>query len=156
MVDIGHRVFVCVCVLVAQSCLTLCDSMDCSLPGSSVHGIIQASYTGVYKYSLLQRIFPTQELNLSLSHCRQILYWLSWQGKHTECSPLTTLSFRVLSSAAGIPSPVLALFVVMLSKACWLHILGCLALGEWSHHHDYLGRENLFCTVLLCILATSS
>ena len=31
----------CYC-LVAQSCLTLCDPMDCSLPGSSVHGILQA------------------------------------------------------------------------------------------------------------------
>ena len=31
----------CVCSVV-QSCLTLCDSMDCSLPGSSVHGISQA------------------------------------------------------------------------------------------------------------------
>ena len=29
---------------VAQSCLTLCDPMDCSLPGSSVHGISQAEY----------------------------------------------------------------------------------------------------------------
>ena len=29
-------------VLVAQSCLTLWDHMDCSLPGSSVHGILQA------------------------------------------------------------------------------------------------------------------
>ena len=29
------------CVLVAQLCLTLCDPMDCSLPGSSVHGIFQ-------------------------------------------------------------------------------------------------------------------
>ena len=28
---------------VAQSCLTLCNPMDCSLPGSSVHGIFQAS-----------------------------------------------------------------------------------------------------------------
>ena len=27
---------------VAQSCLTLCNSMDCSLPCSSVHGILQA------------------------------------------------------------------------------------------------------------------
>ena len=27
-----------------QSCLTLCDRMDCSLPGSSVHGILQASH----------------------------------------------------------------------------------------------------------------
>ena len=31
-----------VLMLVVQSCLTLCDPMDCSLPGSSVHGIIQA------------------------------------------------------------------------------------------------------------------
>ena len=29
-------------VVVAQLCLSLCDSMDCSLPGSSVHGILQA------------------------------------------------------------------------------------------------------------------
>ena len=29
-------------VLVAQSCLTLCDPMDYSLPGSSVHGILRA------------------------------------------------------------------------------------------------------------------
>jgi len=31
-----------VCCSVAQSCLTLCDPMDCSLPGSSLHGILQA------------------------------------------------------------------------------------------------------------------
>ena len=30
------------CVLVAQSCPTLCDPMDCCLPGSSVHGILPA------------------------------------------------------------------------------------------------------------------
>ena len=28
--------------LVTQSCLTLCDPVDCSPPGSSVHGILQA------------------------------------------------------------------------------------------------------------------
>ena len=31
-----------VCVLVTQLCPTLCDSMDCSPPGSSVYGILQA------------------------------------------------------------------------------------------------------------------
>ena len=35
------RVRLCACMH-AQSCLTLCDPMDCSLPGSSVHGISQA------------------------------------------------------------------------------------------------------------------
>ena len=30
------------CCSVAQSCLTLCDTMDCSLPGFSLHGISQA------------------------------------------------------------------------------------------------------------------
>ena len=29
-------------MLVAQSCPTLCDPMDCSPPGSSVHGVLQA------------------------------------------------------------------------------------------------------------------
>ena len=33
---------VCVCVLATQSHLTLCNSMDCSPPGSSVQGILQA------------------------------------------------------------------------------------------------------------------
>ena len=30
--------------LITKSCLTLCDPMDCSLPGSSVHGILQARF----------------------------------------------------------------------------------------------------------------
>ena len=31
-----------VCAKLLQSCLTLCDPTDCSLPGSSVHAILQA------------------------------------------------------------------------------------------------------------------
>ena len=41
LVMISIHLFVCVC-LVSQSCLILGDPMDCSLPGSSVHGILQA------------------------------------------------------------------------------------------------------------------
>ena len=33
---------ICVCVLIAQLCPTLCDPMDCSPPGPSVHGVLQA------------------------------------------------------------------------------------------------------------------
>ena len=57
-----------------------------------------------------------------------------------ECSTFTASSFRIWNSSTGIPSPPLALFVVMLSRPTWLHIPGCLALGEWSHHHGYLGH----------------
>ena len=56
-----------------QLCFTLCDLMDCSLPGSSVLGILQASNTEVDCHALLQGIFLTQGSNLRLLHCRQIL-----------------------------------------------------------------------------------
>ena len=55
--------------------------MDCNLPGSSVHGDYPDKNTGVDSLSLLQGIFPTQESNWGLLHCRQILYQLSYQGK---------------------------------------------------------------------------
>ena len=48
------------CVLVSQSCPTFCDPMGCSLPGSSVLGILQARILEwVASHSLLQGIFPT-------------------------------------------------------------------------------------------------
>ena len=47
--------------------------------------------TGIGSLSLLQRIFPTQELNWDLLHCKQILYQLSYQESHLLCQYLTTL-----------------------------------------------------------------
>ena len=64
----------------AQSCLTLWDPMDCSLPGFSVHGDYPGKNTGVGRHAHLQGIFPTQGLNPCLLPCRQILYCLSHQG----------------------------------------------------------------------------
>ena len=70
----------CVLCLVAQSCLTLCDPMDCNSPGSSVHGDSPGQNTGVDCHALLHGIFPTQGSNPGLPHCRWILYQLSHQG----------------------------------------------------------------------------
>ena len=64
---------------VAQSCPTLCDPMDCSLPGSSVHEIFPGKSTGVDCHFLLQGIFLIQDSNLGLPHCGQTLYRLSHQ-----------------------------------------------------------------------------
>ena len=63
--------------LVTQSCLSLCNPMNCSLPGSSVHGDSPGKNTGVGWHALLQGIFPTQGLNPCLPHCRRILYCMS-------------------------------------------------------------------------------
>ena len=64
-----------------QSCLTLCDPVDYSPPGSSVHPLsIHGKHTGVGCHALLQGIFPTQGQTLHLLlllHCRQILYYLN-------------------------------------------------------------------------------
>ena len=52
------------------SCLTLCDPVDCSLLGFSVHGDSPGKNTGVGSHSLLPGIFSTQGLNPGLLHCR--------------------------------------------------------------------------------------
>ena len=68
---------------VAQLCLTLCDSMDCRLLCSSIHGIFIFFFfnTGVSNSSFLQGIFTTQGSNPSLLRNRQILYQLSHKGR---------------------------------------------------------------------------
>ena len=69
------------------------------------------------------------------------------------CTTLTASSLRIWNGSTGIPSPPLALFIVMLPKAhlTWhSRISGC----RWVITPSWLsGCENLFCTVLLCILA---
>ena len=78
--------------VVAQSCPTLGDSMDCSLPGSYVLGNSPEKNTGVDCYALLQGIFPTQGSNLHL------LYLLHWQVgpsplAHTNGANYSTVIF---------------------------------------------------------------
>ena len=60
----GKTNYVDVCVLVTQSCPTLCDPMDYSLPGLSVHWDCPGSGMGCH--ALFQGIFLTQGLNPGL------------------------------------------------------------------------------------------
>ena len=60
---------------VAQLCLTICDPMDCSLPGFSVHGIFQArvlewvaiSFSSVYTYIQSYHIVQFKYVQFTLS-----------------------------------------------------------------------------------------
>ena len=54
---------------------TLCDRMDCSLPGFSVYGNSPGKNTGVSCHFLLQGIFPTQGSNRSLLSLLHLLHW---------------------------------------------------------------------------------
>ena len=63
--------------LVTQSCLTLCNPMDCNLPGFSVHGDSPGKNTGMDCHALLQGIFPIQGLNpVSLIVGRFFTIWV--------------------------------------------------------------------------------
>ena len=78
--DIGHAcLYASVCAKSLQSCLTLYEPMNCSLPGFSVHGILQARRGGCH--FLLQGIFLTQALNPHL------LCLLHWQASSLPLAP---------------------------------------------------------------------
>ena len=90
-------------MLVAQSCPTLCDSMDCIPPGSSVLGILQARMLEWVAIPFSRGIFLTQGLNPGLLHCRRILYHLSHQG-----SPGGVLT---LTSSVSFSPPVIGALI---------------------------------------------
>ena len=83
-----------------QSYQTLCNTMDCSPRGSSVHGDSPGKNTGVGCLALLQGIFPTQGSNLhllQLLHCSQILYHWATRYVHTYHMTQKRLSWAYIS-----------------------------------------------------------
>ena len=75
------------------------------------------------------------DLFQSCGHC-----WVFQICLHIECSTLTASSFRIWNSSAGIPSPPLALFVVMLPKA---HLTSCSRISgsRWMTTSWWLSRS---------------
>ena len=69
------------CFVLSCACL-FCDPMESSLLGNSIYGIFLAIILEWFAFYLLQRIFPNQELNSHLLHCRQILNPQSHWGRH--------------------------------------------------------------------------
>ena len=110
--------------LVIQSCPTLCNPMDCSPPGFSVHGILQARILEWVAMSTSSRGFPTQGSNSGILHCRWILYHLSHQGslkylEQHECLPQ--------QKCQAWPSFITSLLVTLL--VCYAALTKCHRLG---------------------------
>ena len=78
----------CVCACYTASVVSLCDPMDCSPPGSSVHGDSPSKNTGVGCHAQLQGIFLTQGSNLHL------LCFLHWQAGSLPLAPPGKLIIR--------------------------------------------------------------
>ena len=160
------------------------DSSPWETPGSSVHRILQARILewvaiSFSRSSFLPRdwtrvsctagrfftIWATREHFLALpvfgtgmktdlfqscGHCWIFQIW------HIECNTFTESSFRIWNRSTGIPSPPLALFVVMLPKA---HLTSHSRVpgSSWVITPLWLfGSLRSFLYTLLCILATSS
>ena len=105
---VEQLVKLCVCVYAKslQLCTTPHDPMDCSPPGSSVHGISPGKNSRVGYHSLLQGIFQTQGSNLCLLN---LLHWqagsfpLAPPGKHYVHVPMSQFPISPLKRRNCFP-----------------------------------------------------
>ena len=65
-----------------RGCASVPRCVDCSPPGSSIHGDSPGKNTGVGTCSLLQGIFPTQGSSSGLLHCKPIRYLSHQEETH--------------------------------------------------------------------------
>ena len=147
----------CAVCLVAQSCLTLCDPVDCSPPGSSVHEILQAR--------ILERVsrpfsrgssWPRDWtcISLCLWHCKRVLYHSDLLGMiisrfiHVAAifcsfySWVTFLPLYICITTSISIHPSVDILVVSISWLLWLVLL-------WTHRCMYLFELEFFWSTCL-------
>ena len=75
--------------LVAQSCPTLCDPMDCSLPGSSIHGVFQAKVLESVAISFSRgSSWPRDRTRVSYTIGRRFTVWATREAELRRFTPL--------------------------------------------------------------------
>ena len=129
----------------AQSCLTLCNPMDCSSPGSSVHGILWTRIldTGVGCHAFLQGIFPPRDwTRVSWVSCigSCIFFFFLTTESHGVAKSQTRLSdftltfhFHALEKEMATHSSILALRVPGMGEPGGLPSMGSHRVGhDWS------------------------
>ena len=132
--------------LATQSCLTLCNIMDCSLPGSPVHGILQAK--------ILEWVaFPTPGFLLTQGSKPYLLNLLPWQVDSLPLSHLGSPIMTVQEEEACSPKPWPEDFPFTLKADPWCYGVTCYVLSLQNPHvealspctseHNYLETETL-------------
>ena len=151
------------CVKSLQSCPTLCDLMDCSPPGSSVHGILQAGILGWVAISSSRgSSWPRDLTHISCISCigRRILYhYTTWEALnshknlwirrpensprfvHIHSLPSARVLLRLFVRNLGCVIAVTSAWVnysyrdkeQMLTTGWFLSVLHGMWKSEWSH-----------------------
>ena len=97
----------CVLCLVAQSCPSFCDLLDCSLPSSSVHGIFQARILKWVVISYSRGSSQSRDRNfLYFLYCRQILSLLSHWGSPRIGFATAAAAAKSLQSSPTLCDPI--------------------------------------------------
>ena len=115
-------VYVCVCVVVAQLCLTLCDPMGCGSSDSSVHGVLlQLRRLDWLAIPCSRGASQPKDCGRDcLQHCEQILYCLShWESFIQPMCYVKTTSLSVLVLGSSF-SPAVRYYI-----ACSLSFFCC-------------------------------
>ena len=120
---------------VAQLCPTPSDSMDCSLPGSSIHGIFQARVLewGAIAFSKAQLKYPLWENFFFFLICQSPLYPISeslLQAIHFKCQVRLFISFVKISFTTSVSTffegkPHFLNLWEVLGTQCILNVLEC-------------------------------
>ena len=124
--------------------------MDCSLPGSSVHGILPGKNTGIGCHFLLQKIFPTQGLNPSLLHWQADFFFFFLPLSHHSASSTpfsseftqTVIEFpfsAVCVLTCGYSQPHLHLSNLMY-PACWICDFLLCQFRKWVQHLEVFSQ----------------
>ena len=94
---------------VAQSCQTLCDPMDCSLPGSSVHGIYQARILEWVAISFSRRSsWPRDWTQVSRTIGRHFTFWATREAHYSS---------KALSKDWGVGgSPIVEMILPLITQ----------------------------------------
>ena len=138
-------------ILVAQSCLTLCNPMDCSWPGSSVHGISQAR---ILKWVAIPFFrgspWPRDRTQVSGIADRFFTVWA------TSTKTVLTLFYKYVHSLALTPSFVSNICRSRKSTICFttemLPFLCFIKIENWNHEDTNSKRYTNFASLHALLL----
>ena len=128
---------------VTQSCLTLCNSMDCNPPGSSIYGILQARILEWVAISFSRGSSqPRDQTQVSHIVGRRFTIWATrevqiWKETYVFNSHLQKLIIKKNNSAVWFYRLMLVISLLKLCFICAKHLIIFLLLSSWICNRSF-------------------